>query len=88
MNRTGNCTKNSVCTAVNCNLYNDSMLVITTEVTFSPCNDVRTRIIQDELIVIDEISTGNQTFQLQYPFFGIFIVVFILTDTGVRYGVS
>ena len=64
------------------------MLVITTEVTFSPCNDVRTRMTLFEDDVIDEISTGNQTFQLQDPFFGIFIVVFILTDTGVRYGVS
>ena len=96
VNETGNCTKNSICTAVNCLHNTDPTISITTEVTFLPCNDpisARTRIvlIVDELdpIVLDEISMGNRDIPFPSPLTDVFInVTFIMTNTGVNYGVS
>ena len=63
---TGNCPTNSICTTVNCLLHSTvSIISVTIEVTFLPCNDpisARTQIvIADGIysVVIDEISMGN-----------------------------
>ena len=98
MSETGTCTKNNICTAVNCINNLDPILSIIIDVTFLPCNDpisVHTRImaIYDGInfIGLDEISTRNQ--DIPYPFSdpipGLFVnMTFILTNTGVNYGVS
>ena len=91
VNVTGNCIANNICTAVNC-----IDPVTTIDVTFLPCNDpisAHTRMVLDfngmDLVVLDEISTGNLDFPFPSPFIDFFVnVTFIMTNTGVNYGVS
>ena len=93
VNVTGNCTANNICTAVNC-LHNTDPVTI--EVTFLPCNDpisTRTRIVLAfdgiDPVVLDEISIGNRDIPFPSPFTDVFVnVTFIMTNTGVNYGVS
>ena len=92
---TGNCTRNNICTAVNC-LHNATSFVIVIDVIFLPCNDpisVRTRMIlmSDGIdpIILDETSMGNQDIPFPAPHMNNFInITFILTNTGVSFAVS
>ena len=97
VNETGNCTRNNICTAVNCIYNQDPSYSIALDVTFLPCNDpisVHTQIAsiinEIDIILLDEISMGNKDipFPAQINFIFIINVTFIMTITGVNFGVS
>ena len=96
MDITGTCSRNSLCTAINCVDNSIPSITLSTEVVFSPCSYpisvhhfiARTVQGSDTFVIMDEISTRNQTIKLQSLYTGTINVVSSKKNTGVTYGVS
>ena len=91
---TGNCTRNNICTAVNCVNELFPSVVIIIRVTFSPCNKpISAHVIIEATILesyplIDEIVKEDRVVTLPPPFESTVNIMLSQRSTGVIFGVS